>query len=136
MRVLELPFGTFELYTDIIVGKINDGVHFDLDCNHLLVSTVLEHYGTEHMLAYVSIRDNDYSVDPMVYAHNKMYENLACIGIVEKTKRSVSSVHLESKFFKKDRLKAFSDEEEAFVWSNKIVAASALGLGIDDIQFN
>jgi hypothetical protein len=121
MKVLEFEFGDFELFPDFIIGKMKHGIHYNLDCNEVLVNSVLNYYGPDHVLAYISLRDNDYSVDPMVYLHNKLYDNLACIGIVENESSKLSTVHVESKFFKKDKLKAFKNQDEAQIWANQSI---------------
>ncbi|MDP5078628.1 MAG: hypothetical protein NWQ19_11050 [Nonlabens sp.] len=121
MKVLAFEFGDFELFPDVIIGKMKHGIHYNLECNQELVSSILNHYGTDHILAYISIRENDYSVDPMVYLHNKLYNNLACIGIVENNTSKLSTVHVESKFFKKDKLKGFKNQNEAQIWANQLI---------------
>lgn len=118
MNVLELHFGTFELLPNIVLGRINEGIHFDQELNAILGNHLIAHYGDNHDLAYVSVRENSYSIDPMVHLHNSRYEKLCCIGIVETQQRMLSSVALESKFFKSGKLKSFQDSNEALEWTN------------------
>jgi len=123
MKLIEFSFGTFEFFPDIIIGKINDGIHYDVECNDLLVTAAIAHYGLDHVLGYISVRENDYSVDPMIYLNNKLYENLACIGIVEKKRATPSTVDIEARFFKAEKLKSFSNAEDALVWTNAQIAS-------------
>jgi hypothetical protein len=124
MKILELSFGTFEFFADIIIGKINDGVHYDAECNDLLVASAIAHYGANHILGYISIRENDYSVDPMIYLNNKLFKDLACISILEKNKATPSTVEIEARFFKEEKFKSFSNAEEALAWTNTQIASS------------
>ncbi|AGC77724.1 hypothetical protein LX97_02096 [Nonlabens dokdonensis] len=118
MRVLELHFGVFELLPNIVLGKIKEGIHFDQELNAILGEHLIAHYGDNHHLGYVSVRENSYSVDPMVHLFNSRYDKLCCIGIVENQNSLLSSVALESKFFKKGKLKSFQDSNDALKWTN------------------
>jgi hypothetical protein len=119
IKTLDLNFGKFELYADVIIGKINEGIHFNLELNNMLADAVISHYGENYKLAYISIRENSYSIDPMVHLHNAKHKDLCCIGIVETKILGISSVPLESKFFKPGKLKSFTNKEEALLWTHQ-----------------
>lgn len=122
MKLLKLAFGNFQLFPDVIIGTLNQGIHYDLDCNHILTSLLVTHYGLDHVVGYISVRENDYSVDPMVHLNNKIFENLACIGIVASNNNALSSVAIESRFFKENKLRAFHTDKEALIWTNNQIA--------------
>lgn len=117
MNILELGFGKFELHKDIIIGRIKEGIHFNMALNSILNSELIAHYGENQKLGYISIRENSYSIDPMVHLHNTRHENLCSISIVENNSQNISSVDLESKFFKPGKLKSFLNEELAVNWT-------------------
>lgn len=121
MKTVELPFGKFEFYPELIIGKLNYGIHFDFQKNEELVKVVKNHYGYDLPLSYIGMRDNNYSIDPMVHKHNSQYENLCSITIVASRESLFSTIELESNFFKSGKLLSFSNVEEALVWSNKEV---------------
>lgn len=119
IKTLDLNFGKFELYTDVIIGRIKEGVHFDLKINNLLAEAIISCYGSNYKLGYISIRENSYSIDPMVHLHNTRHEELCCVSIVETNEHVMSSVALESKFFKPGKLKSFKNQEEALLWTHQ-----------------
>lgn len=124
MKTLNLKFGTFELHQDIIIGKINEGIHFDLELNSILGENLISYYGEHQRLGYISIRENSYSVDPMVHLFNTKYHNLCSIGVIEKNELELSTALLESKFFKPGKLKSFIDKDQALVWTNNQILDS------------
>ncbi|QJP34975.1 hypothetical protein F0365_11530 [Nonlabens sp. Ci31] len=119
IKTLDLDFGDFELYTDVIIGRIKEGIHFNLELNNMLADAVISYYGENYKLGYISIRENSYSIDPMVHLHNTKHNDLCCISIVETKAQGMSSVPLESKFFKPGKLKSFPNKEEALLWTHK-----------------
>ncbi|MBF4984872.1 hypothetical protein FNJ87_11185 [Nonlabens mediterrranea] len=119
MKTVELQFGEFQFYPEVIIGKIKEGIHFDMAKNKELVQVATDYYGTEMPVSYISIRENDYSIDPLVHTRNSKFKNLCGIAIVEKRVQGNSTANLESKFFKPGKLIAFQDIEDAIVWSNK-----------------
>ncbi|MEO9954724.1 hypothetical protein [Nonlabens sp.] len=118
MNILELGFGKFELHKDIIIGIINEGIHFNMAINSILNDEIIAHYGTEQKLGYISMRENSYSIDPMVHLYNTKHQNLRSISIVESNSQIISSVDLESKFFKPGKLQSFFNKEHAINWTN------------------
>ncbi|GAK94278.1 hypothetical protein JCM19298_1406 [Nonlabens ulvanivorans] len=121
MKTVDLQFGEFQFYPEVIIGKIKEGIHFDMSKNEELVQIATEHYGIDMPLSYISLRENDYSIDPLVHTNNSKFENLCGIAIVEKRHQGNSTATLESKFFKPGKLIAFQDIEEAIVWTNQEV---------------
>lgn len=107
------------MYPDLIIGRIKEGIHFNLELNNLLADAVISYYGKNYQLAYISIRENSYSIDPMVHLQNSKHEELCCISIVENKVLGMSSVALESKFFKPGKLKSFPNKEEALHLTHK-----------------
>ncbi len=100
MKTLELAFSKFELYSELVIDKMKQGIHFDLTKNKELVKLITDYYGYDSHLSVISIRENDYSIDPMVHKHNAQFENLCSIAIVDQRNKSLNSVEIESNFFK------------------------------------
>lgn len=121
MKSVDFEFGKFEFYPEMIIGRLKEGIHYDMKKNQLLFEAVINHYGLEMPISYISIRENSYSIDPMVHRHNKQYDSLCGIAIVQDEKSELCSIALESKFFKEGKLVQFNEIEEALVWANKKV---------------
>ncbi|MGJ8684887.1 MAG: hypothetical protein ACSHWW_09690 [Nonlabens sp.] len=130
MKTLQLPFGKFEFYPELIIGKLKAGIHYDLEMNEQLVQQVTDFYGYDLPISYIGLRENDYSIDPMVHKHNSQFENLCSVAIVDQKKNSLNSLELESKFFKTGKLQAFENVEEALVWSNREVTSQLANMEI------
>lgn len=124
MKKIDLGFGTFELHEDFVIGKMNEGIHFNLELNSILGYHLKNHYGEKRKLGYISIRENSYSIDPMVHVYNVKYNNLCSIGIVGKSDLTLGTAKLERKFFKPKKLKSFIDKEDALVWTNHQILES------------
>lgn len=124
MKELHLDFGHFELHKDYILGTINEGVHFDLELNKILGENLIAHYGTKDPVAYISNRIHHYSVDPMVYKFNSSYDCLKAIAIVESPEHILKTTDIESRFFKPQRLRAFTDTKDAYNWCQSFLSFS------------
>ncbi|WP_124980770.1 hypothetical protein [Nonlabens xiamenensis] len=118
MKTVDLGFGTFEFHPDVVIATMCEGIHFDLEYNQVLNDAVIDYYGAQHNIGYISLRKNSYSVDPMVHRYNSKHNTLVSVGIVETRISDMSSVDLESKFFKPGKLKGFLTSQEAWVWTN------------------
>lgn len=116
MKIVNLDFGTFQFFPDVVIGDIAEGIHFDHKLNSILKSIALEYYGDHHPVGYISLRNNVYSIDPMVHHENKSYEQLTAIAIVQHQHTKAASIEFEAKFFRDGKLKAFYTAEEALVW--------------------
>jgi hypothetical protein len=125
MKKLELGFGTFELHQDFVIGRVNEGIHFNLELNSILGENLISHYGVNQKLGYISVRENSYSIDPMVHLFNTRYDNLCSIGIVEKSHLELCTAMLEEKFFKPGKLKSFSNKDQALSWINSQILESS-----------
>lgn len=124
MKTVDLDFGRFEFYPDLVIGTINEGVHFDKKLNETLRNNIVYHYGVHHPIGYISVRENNYSVDPMIHLENKKFDNLCSVAIVENRIYGMSSIALEAKFFKPGKLKSFITPEDALIWTNKQIENS------------
>jgi len=119
MKIVKLNFGYFEFYPELIIGKINQGVYFDFEKNKKLLDLVFDYYGTQTPFSYIGLRENDYSVDPMVHIHNSQYEYFCGIAIVNPI--SKKNAPIETDFFKPGKMIEFENIEDALIWANKEV---------------
>ncbi|EAS19001.1 hypothetical protein BBFL7_00450 [Flavobacteria bacterium BBFL7] len=128
MKKVDLNFGVFELHPQIVIGNMNEGIHYDIFKNKALIKLIDQYYGKIKPLSYICIRDKSYSIDPMVHAHNKKFENLCSIAIVERNANTRSTVSIESKFFKPGKFCKFQSVTDAILWANHQVALRNLEL--------
>ncbi len=71
---LELPFGNFYLTEKLVIGELNEGVHFDWEKGETLILEAIDFYGKQAKLVFVSNRINNYSIDPQNYS--RLEENI------------------------------------------------------------
>ncbi len=64
---LEMPFGNFFLCEKFIISELNADIHLDFPKIELVAKEVLEFYGEDDKIGYISNRINSYSVDPQVW---------------------------------------------------------------------
>lgn len=119
MKRVDLNFGgVFELHSQIIIGKMNEGIHYDIYKNRVFIKLIDRFYGKLKPFSFICIRDSDYSLDPMIHKYNSKYENFCSIAVVERNLMSRSTVQLESVFFKPGKFCKFPSVTEAILWAN------------------
>ncbi|PQJ32695.1 hypothetical protein BST92_12500 [Nonlabens arenilitoris] len=126
MERIDLNFGVFEIHSQIIIGKMKEGIHYDIYKNKMLIKLIDTFYGTIKPFSYVCVRDKTYSIDPMIHKYNSRYENLCSIAVVERNLMSRSTVQIESKFFKPGKFCKFQSVTDAIVWADHQIALKRL----------
>lgn len=63
-KLLELPFGNFYLLNRFMITEIHSEKHFGWDEVEILIPSIVNHYGEDVNIAYISNRVNSYSFDP------------------------------------------------------------------------
>ncbi len=119
-----LHFGQFQMSSDIMVGEINEGVHFNQELNAIVCDLARSHFGTKRNFAYISHRKYQYSIDPMVHHINKEFSNLKCFALVDPNGIKPTAV-IESKFYVKERFRNFYVLEDAIEWVGSVLHQTA-----------
>ena len=114
---IELEFGTVTYDDQILIAIINEGILFDIESNRKLLMLAQELFqGKDY--GYISLRNNSYAVNPMVYRESAESENLKAIAVVTNnvmTKRNAEEV--EKKFYcNTNPFEIFSDLDSAVNW--------------------
>jgi hypothetical protein len=116
-EVREYEFGVFYFFDGLVISEMSEGATFDWDKAKKIISVAYEILGKDKPVAYISNRIHDYSVVPTDWL--KFYKNrhhLEFYSIVAYNKSGLASVILEKMFFR-NKIKQFSDLEDAVQWS-------------------
>ncbi len=115
---LEMPFGNYYLCEKFFVGELNEGVHFDWKKVKRVAKELLEFYGENPKLVFISNRVNAYSVEPQNWIRvEKEYNIMFASAIVIYNKPSYLNASLEKRF-SKNSIKRCKSIKEAIDWAN------------------
>lgn len=113
---LEMPFGHFYFLETFFIAELNDGVHFGWEEVKLLMPKVIEFYGKDAKLGYISNRINCYSSDPHSWTKvDKKYGVIVAGAIVYYTDFTYKNASLE-KLFSNKSIKRCINLDEAILW--------------------
>lgn len=113
---LVMPFGNYYLMEKFIVGEIHEGMHVDWEKTQKLINEVIEFYGKDAQLAFISNRVNHYSVDPQNWVNlEQNYNFIVASAIVIYNTSTYMNASIEKKFAQKN-IKRASNLDEAIEW--------------------
>ncbi|MCG9971789.1 hypothetical protein [Christiangramia crocea] len=111
---VELDFVNLSFYKDHVISIIKEGAVVELEeINALLNECKLFFVDRPHI--YISIRENNYNVNPLMYSYLDDYQALKGIAIVTGKPQTLSTAKFESKFAHLP-FKVFVNIEEAKIW--------------------
>nr|WP_321415232.1 hypothetical protein [uncultured Allomuricauda sp.] len=116
-QIREYEFGTFYFFDGLVISEMNEGETFDWSIAEKIIDVAYEVLGKDRPIAYISNRINNYSVVPTDWL--KFYKHrhkLDLYSIVAYNTSGLTSVVLEKLFFK-DKIRQFSNLEDAIKWS-------------------
>ena len=119
LKKLDLDFTLLEFHKEFVLSKLRDGQVLELDQVKELVRVCLDFY-KEDPFVYLSLRVNDYNVNPTVYINLDKVYNLAGIGIVSEKTSSLNMAYFEKKF-SKIPFEIFMSLKEGEDWARKMV---------------
>lgn len=116
---LELDYAVLEFYDQFVISRIREG---------MVITTVevrelkkeCAHFYKGKPFVYISKRENNYNVDPMIYLNLEKMNNLAGIAVVSTKPSSINMAAFEQKF-SKISFDIFMDLEDATEWSREIL---------------
>lgn len=117
LHTVELEFTTLEFYSEYVVSKVKEDVLFSIHQVQDLIEECADFYANRSFV-YISLRENDYNVDPTIYYNIKKI-NLAGIAIVSVKASSLKMAEFEQKFSKVP-FELFTDLEEAKTWVKEL----------------
>ncbi|NMH89906.1 hypothetical protein [Flavivirga algicola] len=115
---LEMSFGYFYLCKKFIISELHAGIHLDWPKIQEVAKDVLNFYGKDDKVGYISNRINSYSVDPQVWTKAEKYNrNNMVIGgaIIYYNDMMYRNASLEKRFSKIQVLPCLS-LDEAIDW--------------------
>ncbi len=119
-KKLEFGFGDFYLCNHFFVSEIHEGKHFDWNKVKLVLPMIIEHYGEDGKVVYISNRINSYSSEPQSWEKLlKKHRLIIASAIVYYNKFSFINATLE-KHFSKISIKRCLSLDEAIEWVGKL----------------
>ncbi|WP_445735642.1 hypothetical protein [Mariniflexile sp.] len=96
---IEMPFGNFYLLDKFFISELNEGVHFDWEMIKNIMEEVVDFYGENTKIGYISNRVNSYSMDPQnwIAVQNK-YNMFVAGAIIYYNNMTFMNSSLEKKF--------------------------------------
>lgn len=126
LETLDLGFGTFDFYRNIVVGEIREGAIITADHALELMSFGIEYYKHREAVVYISNRKHSYSIDPTLHLEiGKIFSKLAGYGIVCYDPRSTKVAKLEQRFLSYPS-ELFMTPEAAMEWAVQTVRAPSV----------
>jgi len=119
IKIYELDFGNIEVYSNLAVGIVNDGVDFNLEHISALINIAEIHFSNKNF-GYISLRKNSYALDPSVYKYLKELPNLKGIAIVSDNELFKHNFKIE-KYFYGNSMKLFKNVDLASEWIQSMV---------------
>lgn len=79
---IEFPFGNFYLFEKYFISEINEGIHFDWEMIKTVMAEVVEFYGVDAKIGYISNRINSYSMNPQTWDKVQKKYNMIVAGAI------------------------------------------------------
>lgn len=111
-----LPIGNFYFCEKFYLSEINEGMHLDFNVISDLMTELVNFYGRNKKIGFISNRINSYSLDPRIY--NQIYEefDMVVVGaLVVYSDISYMNASIEKRFSKR-KLKRCVELDEAIEW--------------------
>lgn len=120
----KIDLGRFVFYENVSIAEISEGTHVTFEKVSDMLRIAEDVYGNDTPFVYISNRINSYSIDPLGYYEAiKLFPNLKAYAIVSQNKQRRMLAVLEKLFIKKP-IRVFNNLENAFDWSEQIIAKS------------
>jgi len=116
-EITELEFGQVRIFQNILIAELNEGVLFNA-ANNLELLAIGREVFQNRPYGYISLRNNSYAVDPLVYRDSAQAENLKAIAVVSEIELiRLNADKVERKFYKNpDSFEVFDKLELAINW--------------------
>jgi hypothetical protein len=111
-----LDFGEFFLLDNFIIAEMNEGIHLSWNKISEIIDMVLDHYGEDCRIGYISNKINSYSFEPNHWSNFfENYDFVVASVSVYYSELGFNNATLE-KIFSKKSLKRSDSIEEAISW--------------------
>ncbi len=119
---LELPFGNFYFCEKLIISELHTGLHLDWCKVELLVKEIIDFYGNNAQLDFISNRVNSYSLDPQSWIKIEQYNIIKSSVIVYYNHMMYMNATLEKRF-SRIKIHPCLSLDEAMEWIQKLEKA-------------
>ncbi|WP_123803358.1 hypothetical protein [Flavivirga aquatica] len=117
---LQFSFGDIYLFDDFVVTEIYEGVHLDKDKIWKIMNTVVDFYGVNAKICYISNRINSYSSNPQEWVKAlNTYDIVIAGAIVYYNLSSLMNANIEN-FICPKEVKQFQSLDESIKWVMRI----------------
>ena len=117
---IEFSFGNFYLCDTFVISEINEGIHFDWDKILEVIGALLDYYGEDLKIAYISNRVDSYSIEPQLwYKFHKEFDFIIATATVAYNDRGYINASIE-KQFTKSSLKRCNRLDDAIGWVKQL----------------
>lgn len=125
-KVIELEFGKVQIYDNLLVAELNEGILLDVEHNRTLLAIGYTEF-SGNPYGYISNRIFSYAVDPLVYRESAEFPSLKAIAVVSPSSIGRQSAEVERNFYKdKGAFEIFESFEEAYSWINVALSSKDL----------
>lgn len=119
-KKIVFPFGNFYLCDFFFVAELNEGVHFGWEEVQRVMPKIIDYYGSDIKLGYISNRVNSYSSDPQNWKKiDKAYGIIIASAIIYYSDFTYKNASLE-KLFSQKSIKRCMSLDEAILWMKSI----------------
>ncbi|MEY8868478.1 MULTISPECIES: hypothetical protein [Flavobacteriaceae] len=113
---VEFSFGNFYLFDKFIISEINEGVHFDWDKIQQVIAALIDYYGSNLKIGYISNRVNPYSIEPQLWIRfQRDYGFIVASAMVSYTELNYINASIEKRFSEMS-IKRCGSLDEAINW--------------------
>ncbi|WP_262733971.1 hypothetical protein [Gaetbulibacter sp. NE] len=113
---VEFSFGNFYLFDKFIISEINEGVHFDWDKIQQVIAALIDYYGSNLKIGYISNRVNPYSIEPQLWIRfQRDYGFIVASAMVSYTELNYINASIEKRFSEMS-IKRCGSLDEAIIW--------------------
>ena len=115
-KKIELEFGNFFFCEKFVIGEIFEDIDYSWDKIEMVAMLIVEYYGRQPKLGYISNRINSYSNDPRLWTQfHETYDLIIANAIVSYTKFSHLNADIEKLLTSKSTKRCFS-LDQAIEW--------------------
>lgn len=112
----EFSFGNYYLFDNFIISELYEGIHFDWNKIQEVIDVLIDFYGPDLKIGYISNRVHSYSIEPQLWLDfHKDFDFIVASAVISYSDFNYINATLE-KHFTTSSLKRCSNLGEAISW--------------------
>ncbi len=117
---VEFSFGKFYLFDKFIISEINEGIHFDWDKIQQVIAVLIDYYGSNLKIGYISNRVNPYSIEPQLWIRfQRDFGFIVASAMISYTELNYINASIEKRF-SEISIKRCGSLDEAINWTKNL----------------